>query len=538
MPLRSTLEKARRSNPGWAPGDPLSRLHFPDSSLRALGSALRDAIVGCRLRGRGEDAETVGAALMFFGARTFRQQSTTFSYEILGQAMGLPDLPGELGGLCRDNMEKGLYRHFRLKVLRGHDGHRRFRATMLVHSGGTWSVLVDVVRELGRRFNLGGLAQETPATLAGLVAELARGADLLACHRTVLTSEEAQVAITEQLRLALEAREYLVHDGLVGPTPLVTLEAARRAEMDLQTLFAAPGELSVVHLLEALFPAQAGAASVPGQVHWRVEVKSGCLPFLAIELPSRLQLIDVPPDVDRIKLRCLGADDGRSVRPPWYHRAGNLFTLVEGPSVLGIPGATRPPVRIQAVFERGAEVREITVATLALLDDEVLLFDLGSGRPCGRATPGTRVALVGAAGSRIQGLPTFKPVPAIDSARPWEMWTGDLPSHPEPFTLETKHGEHPLWLATSGLGLSLAFTGDEIPDLRSGSAAPTDSFGCLASGPAPCKRLSDGGVLRRRPDSGSRGRPDAGLRDRGGARVLRRAGRGRHPPRQGQCPGA
>jgi hypothetical protein len=456
--LTNLLHRIQRNNPQVQPGDSLVHLAIDEATVEALCHGLRTRLLSGFRNATASETEAFGAVLLLVGSRIFRTAQRT-TYEALGLSIGLPDLPNRISQTERNLMERGA-RLLGIELLRGTDGHRRFRATMLFHSGGAWPLFLAVLRVLHQRFGMEALGRQTQDTLAAWIAALPSSSDLGQEHRDALKSDEAQVTVLESLRCALDTRRWLLSDGIAAASGARTSDAAEAAKIDLRLLFGAPSDTAVRELLDELFGREQGPQEA-ASFDWRLDIQSGRAPRLAVETPQRLWLEGIPADAQRVRLTCVGAE---AADKPIFRRSEEVLEHISGPRGVAVPRRFQLPIVILAQYKRGAEEHEIEAKRLDIPDDQPLWFDCTTGRRLRAPTVGARIALAVAPGCTVEGLEGFA---RVDDGLPDSpaIWIGTFREGTLTARFLGAQGEHELLTTVADLG-DVHLEGDEVPGLR------------------------------------------------------------------------
>jgi hypothetical protein len=441
----------------WRRGQQLSRLQIKDDDWAELIRLLQRTLD----RRGGSIDNQFGALLLIAGARGFLSLTAPpFTYGALGAVLGLGDRLERMGAVERDAMEQGA-RVLGIDLVRW-KGHRLFRATMLLHSGGGFATFEALTDEISGRGLWEAFEGEPDSELDELLSEMARS--LRADHRRLLETEEGRRATLERCQRAARVRSCILERGLLRSDPEQTLEALRASGDDFAELLGVPSEAAARKLLTLLLPFADVERSRPARLSLRLELT-----------PGSERLVLVAPDVldvegddlanhDRFRLALAGAggrdralyvvdSDGRRARRDTRRGA-----------TLGTPSAGSTELVVLAEVQRGETTVERPFRTLRLPSSGVLLFD-DDGKPRAALPHHGRVWLVAASGWRVEGFGT-------PLALPGGLWAtcGDVVDGRIAAEIVSEDVRLPLQIGAGSLPLEVELDGRKVDGARIGQA--------------------------------------------------------------------
>lgn len=399
MKTTDTLRFLLRVNSQWQRGDHLSSLEISPTLWRDIVSIVRAPLVeGFHSLKCDEEKTAWGALMLLAGSRAFQSlEEGPYTYERIGEELGLSDLNQKVGQTVYRWMARGLKRHWDIPLLHRND-KRQFRATMLLNSGGSEGVLEPLCQEVGRRGNwsweLIGIA--TIEDLLNWFDELAQERNLSKAITTMLSSDEAKQVTAERLKIIARSRQILfpyLQEG--GHLQEVTARLSRDGISLVELLPFAPRVREQV--LQTLIGGDSQSQE-DDKFRWFVRLQPGAAQ-LRIQLPTRIIPRDLPPGIERVLVNVAGHP---LPRPPSYRRAEESFVLQQEAVSMPVPAEAPFPLRLVVEYKEGLSIAERPFQELSWPDQDVQLFSVDTGKELRSAPAGANVVLLLGPGRTLQ----------------------------------------------------------------------------------------------------------------------------------------
>jgi hypothetical protein len=444
---RMALMLRRMREQRWRTDDSLGRLSLDETEERLLVGSVRILLEEGIRRLAGIDRERWGAAMLLVGARALRRSGEgPFSYDLMGEVLGIEGLADKIGGPEREAMELGAgFWRIQLLRTRTEDGRpwRRFLGTMIRHSGGGWAILDRLASLVSRRWHWAGIRAAEAEAVAAWIEQCATCGHVGRGMAHALENDETRHALAERLQDLAAVWAMLQEAGAT------TVEHALQAlgADALSSWLDAPDHASARRMLEHL--CEASGEGAPDRIRWHWFSDGQGREGVTIALPERIRLPDVPEEADRIELRLL---DVRPDRGCSYVRRGGVFEHRQGLRQLRTPVACFEQVVVIAQYRRGHESGELVAAELSL-PAPVTVFDTRSGRALRWPRSGMRIALVPQPGWSLCAPPGF----AESGRAPLRAWVGEMPAGAAECAVLSPEGEEEPWtLSPTPMQLDIA----------------------------------------------------------------------------------